>query len=121
MHRVHNAIVIKFIVLTYISVPAQVAGVSLVKEVRSGAPALRVTWDSPQSDVDITSYEVQYTRDGTDQRMSAPDITVSPPTTTIHLEGLQAGTSYSVRVRAVSAIGSGVWSDPEMETTYNSE
>ena len=117
MHHVHNAIVIKIIVPTYISVPAQVTGVSLVKEVRSGAPALRVTWDSPQSDVGITRYEVQYRSVA---QWSTP-ATVSPPATTTHLEGLQAGTSYSVRVRAVSAIGGGVWSDPEMETTYNSE
>ena len=107
------------IIIIYNSVPARVTGVSLTKDVRSGAPALRVTWDSPQSDVDITSYEVQYRSGG--RWRNAPTITVSPPATTTHLEGLQAGTSYSVRVRAVSAIGDGVWSDAEVETTYNCE
>ena len=97
-----------------------VTGVTLSKEVRSGAPALRVTWDSPQSDVDITHYEVQYRSAGT-QWMNAPTITVSPPTTTTHLEGLQAGTSYSVRVRAVSNGEEGEWSNNVEETTFDSE
>ena len=101
------------------TVLSQVTGVSLAKEVRSGAPALRVTWDSPQSDMDITSYEVQYRSGG--RWRNAPTITVSPPATTTHLEGLQAGTSYSVRVRAVSAIGDGVWSVDDKETTFDSE
>ena len=100
-------------------VPAQVTGVSLSKEVRSGAPALRVTWDTPQSDVAISRYEVQY-RSGT-QWKNAPVITVSPPATTTDLENLQAGTSYSVRVRAVSPIGDGDWSGDTMMTTYNGE
>ena len=103
------------------TVPAQVTGVSLSKEARSGAPALRVSWDSPKSDVTITHYEVQYRRSlrSGSQWRSAPSITVTPPPTSTHLESLQAGTSYSVRVRAVSAIGDGGWSDAAMETTYN--
>ena len=101
------------------TVPAQVTGLSLSKEARSGAPALRVSWDSPQSDVAITRYEVQYNTGS--RLMSAADVTGSPPPTTTDLEGLQADTSYSVRVRAVSAIGDGGWSDAAMETTYNGE
>ena len=79
-----------------------------------------VTWDTPQSDVAISHYEVQYERSGT-QWKNTPVITGSPPATTTDLENLQAGTSYSVRVRAVSAIGNGDWSDDTMEMTYNSE
>ena len=94
-------------------------GVSLAKEVITGAPALRVTWDSPKSDVTITRYEVQY-RTGS-QWMSAADVTGSPPPTTTYLESLQAGTLYSVRVRAVSDVGDGDWSNTAMETTYNSK
>ena len=97
--------------------PAQVTGVSLSKKVRSGAPALRVTWVTPQSDVAISHYEVQYERSGT-QWKNTPVITVSPPATTTDLEGLRAGTSYSVRVRAVSATGDGDWSGAAMMTTY---
>ena len=102
-----------------IAVPAKVSSVSLSKEVRSGGPALRVTWDSPQSDVAITHYEVQYKQTGT--AWSTPVINISPLATTTHLEGLQAGTSYNVRVRAVSAIGEGEWSDVETITTYQSK
>ena len=102
------------------TVPAQVTGVSLSKEARSGAPALGVSWDSPQSDVTITRYEVQYRRSGSRWR-SVPSIIGSPPPTNTHLEGLQAGTLYSVRVRAVSDVGDGGWSDAAMETTYNGE
>ena len=103
------------------TVPAQVTGVSLSKEARSGAPALRVSWDSPQSDITITRYEVQYRRRSGSRWRSVPSIIGSPPPTNTHLEGLQAGTLYSVRVRAVSAIGDGGWSDAAMETTYNGE
>ena len=101
------------------TVPDKVNGVSLSKKVRSGAPALRVTWDTPQSDVAISRYEVQYTS-GT-QWKNTPVITGSPPATTTDLEGLRAGTSFSVHVRAVSAIGNGDWSSDAMEMTYNSE
>ena len=93
-------------------------GVSLAKEVITGAPALRVTWDSPKSDVAI-SYEVQYSSGS--QWKSAANITSSQAQTITHLEGLQAGTLYSVRVRAVSADGDGDWSNTAMETTYNSK
>ena len=102
------------------TVTSQVVGVTLSKEVRSGAPALRVTWGSPQSDVDITSYEVQYSSGA--RWKNASNITGSPPATTTHLEGLQAGTSYRVRVRAVSGNGEeGEWSDNYEETTFDSE
>ena len=99
------------------TVPAQVTGVSLAKEVITGAPALRVTWDFPKSDVTITRYEVQY-HTGSQWR-SAADVT--PPSTTTDLESLQAGTLYSVQVRAVSANGDDDWSNTAMETTYNSK
>ena len=102
-----------------ITVPVQVNSVALLLRVRSGAPALRVTWDSPKSDVAITRYEVQY-RTGS-QWMSAADVTGSPLPTTTDLEGLQAGTLYSVQVRAVSDIGDGDWSNAAMQTTYSGE
>ena len=96
------------------------AGVSVVPAVRSNTPALMVTWDSSQSEVAISHYQVQY-RVGTTSWMQAPDVTGSPPATTTYLEGLEAGTSYSVRVRAVSSIGNGPWSETTSRSTYNSE
>ena len=102
-----------------ITVPVQVNSVALLLRVRSGAPALRVTWASSQSDVAITHYEVQY-RTGSQWR-SAANVTGSPPPTITHLEGLQAGTLYSVQVRAVSDVGDGDWSNAAMQTTYSGE
>ena len=95
-------------------------GVSVAAAVRSNAPALMVTWDSSQSEVAISHYQVQYMT-STTSWMQAPNITGSPPATTTYLEGLEAGTLYSVRVRAVSSIGNGPWSGTTSRSTYSSE
>ena len=94
-------------------------GVTVSKAVRSGRPGLRVTWTTPQSDVSISQYQVQYRRSGTTSWSSATP--VSGSTTSTYLEELVAGTEYQVRVRAVSAIGNGMWSVMQSETTYRSE
>ena len=78
-----------------------------------------VTWTTPQSDLPISHYQVEYRRSGTNWRAANP---VSPgSTTSTVLEALDAGTVYEVRMRAVSAIGNGTWSRVESETTYKSE
>ena len=106
------------ILIIIFAVPSQVTSVSLSKQVISSAPALRVTWDSPQSDVTITRYEVQYRRRSGSRWRSAANVTGSPPPTNTHLESLQDDTSYRVQVRAVSAVGVGDWSNTAMERTY---
>ena len=97
--------------------PSQVA-VSLSKEVKDGKPSLRVNWTAPQGDENITLYIVQ------DKVTGVPDWgnqkSIEPHQTAVSLIR-RAGTTYDVRVRAVSAAGSGVWSDVQTETTYNSE
>ncbi len=94
-------------------------GVAVSKDIRSGKPALSVTWTTPQSDVPISQYQVEYRRSGTNWRAASP---VSPGATTpTLLESLDGGTVYEVRIRAVSAIGNGAWSEVESETTYKSE
>ena len=94
-------------------------GVAVSKDIRSGKPALSVTWTTPQSDVPISQYQLEYRRSGTNWRAASP---VSPGSaTSTLLEALDAGTVYEVRIRAVSAIGSGTWSRVESETTYKSE
>ena len=102
-----------------VTVPSQVTGVTVSKAVRSGRSALRVTWTTPQSDVSISQYQVQYRRSGTTSWSSAA--TVSGSTTSTYHEELVAGSEYQVRVRAVSAIGRGTWSAVQEETTYRSE
>ena len=99
-------------------VPSQVTGVAVSKAIHSMKPALRVTWTTPQSDVPISQYQVEY-KSGIKWRTTNP---VSPgSTTSTLLEALDAGTVYEVRIRAVSAIGNGTWSRVESETTYKSE
>ena len=100
-------------------VPSKLAGVVVTKTVRSGRPALMVTWTTPQSDVSISQYQVEYRRSGTTSWSSAAP--VSGSTTSTYLEELVAGSDYQVRVRAVSAIGNGMWSEVQSETTYRSE
>ena len=104
-----------------VQVPSQVTGLSLFKEVVSGAPALRVTWTTPQSDVTITQYTVQYRRSATAIWGSQLTVSGSPPVTSAILTGLDNGTEYNVRVSAVSAVGHGMWSLLQTERTYMRE
>ena len=101
------------------TVPSRVTDVMVSKAVRSGRPALVVTWTAPQSDVSISQYQVQYRRSGATSWSSAAP--VSGSTTSTYLEELVAGTEYQVQVRGVSAIGNGTWSEVQSETTYRSE
>ena len=102
-------------------VPSQVTGLSLSKEVRLGRPTLRVTWTAPQSHLTISQYQVQYRRSRDALFGNERTIPGSPPLTSTILTGLDAGTEYSVRVRAVSAVGPGNWSVVQTERTDRSE
>ena len=97
----------------YFLAPQKVGPPVLTKAVRSGRPALTVTWTAPQSDRTITKYQVQYRRTGTTSWS-----TRGVPTRSITLENLSPGTSYQVQVRAVSDFGSGPFSDVRMLSTY---
>ena len=90
------------------------------KATHSGKPALRVTWTTPQSDVTISQYQVQYKKRSTDWR-AASNLVFSGSVSSTLLEALDAGTVYEVRIRAVSSIGNGTWSEVQSETTYMSE
>ena len=103
----------------YCTVPSQVTGVEVSEAIRSGKPALRVTWTTPQSDVTISQYQVQYKRPSIDWRTANLVSPGSTPSTL--LEALDTGTVYKVRIRAVSAIGNGTWSRVESEMTDKSE
>ena len=83
----------------------------------NGTPALRVNWTTPHSDVAISKYQVQCRRSGTTSWNSTTPLSVSPPATSTILTGLDAGTEYIVRVRAVSELGDGEWSVEQMEGT----
>ena len=99
----------------FLAAPYRVSGVTLTKTVESQAPALRVTWTPPKSDVVISQYQVEYKRSGTASWDNATAIPVLPPATSTILTRLDAGTDYTVRVRAVSAVGHGNWSVEQTE------
>ena len=101
--------------------PSQVTGVSLSKAVRMGKAILRVTWTTPQSNVTISRYQVQYRKNGTTSWGSEAAISGSPPANSAILTRLDAGTEYNVRVRAVSDAGDGEWSVEQTERTFDSE
>ena len=105
-----------------LQVPSQVTGVSLSKAVRQERAALRVTWTTPQSNVTISQYQVQYRRNGATSWGSQLTISGSPPATSAILTRLDAGTEYNVRVSGVSELGAaGEWSVEQTERTFDSE
>ena len=95
--------------------------VSLYKAVQMESPALTVNWTAPQSVVNISDYQVQYRRNGTTSWNNAYTNSSSPPATSTNLTGLDAGTEYNVRVRAVSAVGNGMWSIVQTVRTFDGE
>ena len=82
----------------------------------SNQPSLRVTWSAPSSERPIQHYQVDY-RVVTSGSWST--WSPNPTSTSVTLTGLQRGTTYQVRVRAVSDVGNGDWSDAVSETTYD--
>ena len=83
--------------------------------------ALAVNWTAPQSVVNVSDYQVQYRRNGTTSWNNAYTVSVSPPATSTILTGLDAGTEYNVRVRAVSAVVNGTWSIVQTVRTFDGE
>ena len=80
----------------------------------SNQPSLHVNWSAPKSDCLIQYYQVDY-RVGNSGSWS---IWIPNPTSTsVILTDLQKGTTYQVRVRAVSEVGNGTWSDTANQTT----
>ena len=82
----------------------------------SNQPSLRVTWSAPSSDRTIQHYQVDYRVDtsGSWSRWSP-----NPTSTSVTLTGLRRGATYQVRLRGVSDVGSGQWSNPVGRTTYD--
>ena len=101
--------------------PSRVTGLSVTKSMRNGTFTLNVSWSTPQSDVAISRYQVQYRGNEAIVRDSDVNITGSPPPNSTLLTGLDTGTEYHVRVRAVSEIGAGGWSVVQTVKTDDSE
>ena len=79
-------------------------------------PSLTVNWTEPQSEFGISNYQVQYRKSEDTRWISGPNLSHSMTFTS--LPPLTADTVYGVRVRAVSAVGDGNWSDVQTERTY---
>ena len=108
---------IEFFILISVAAPSRISRVYLTKTVRDQRPALRVNWTTPQSDIVISHYQVQYGLK-TSRRMR---FNVSLSANSVILTRLNAGTEYNVRVRAVSDVGDGMWSEEQSERTFNCE
>ena len=95
-------------------------GVALSRVVRSGAPALKVTWTTPQSDTAITHYRVRH-RKSSMKDWTSRTVSGSPPPTVTYLEGLSLGAAYEVQLQAESAIGPGNFSEVQTATAFDGE
>ena len=104
------------IVLCHSVVPQRIAIVNVNRTITEDQPLLTVEWSTPSSDRTIQYYQVDY-RVGTSGSWST--WSPNPTFTSVTLTGLQSGTSYQVRVRAVSDVGNGEWSEVIGITTYS--
>ena len=87
--------------------------VSVTRSVEDGKVTLNVSWTTPQSELPITEYEVEYRTNDTESWINSTRLSVSPPANSTLLTGLDAGVEYVVRVRAVSENGAGAWSEEQ--------
>ena len=85
-------------------------------KVMSNQPSLQVTWSAPSSERPIQHYQLDYR---VDTSGSWSTWSPNPTSTSVTLTDLQRGTTYQVRVRAVSEVGNGTWSDTANQTTFN--
>ena len=88
----------------------------VIRTVTSNKPSLRVTWSAPLSDRSITIYKIQYRSETSGSWMER---TSNGNTRMVNIESLQLGTLYQVRVKAVSDLGDGAWSNTVSRITFN--
>ena len=101
--------------------PSRVTGVLVTKSVADGNFTLNVSWSTPQSDLPITEYEVEYRTSDMESWINSTRLSVSPPANSTILTGLDAGVEYIIRVRALSKIGAGEWSEEQRVRSDDSE
>ena len=100
-----------------LSVPSKVTGVT-ASPMLTSRPSLNLTWSAPSSNRPIQHYQVDY-RVSTSGNWST--WSPNPTSTSVTLTSLQSGTTYQVRVRPVSDVGNGEWSEVIGITTYSGE
>jgi Domain of unknown function (DUF4082)/Fibronectin type III domain len=89
-------------VLYAIPLPGQVTNVSAAE---NGATSARVSWSTPSSGGPVASYKVTPYVGTTAQTPKI--VSGSPPATSVTVTGLTTGTTYTFKVEAVNANGSG--------------
>ncbi len=104
-----------------LTVPSRVMNVSVTKSVEDGNFTLNVSWATPKNESPITQYEVEYRTSGTGSWSNSTPLSVSSPANSTLLTGVDAGVEYIVRVRAVSEIGAGAWSEEYRVRAADSE
>ena len=74
--------------------------------------SIDIAWSAPDSDADITSYEVRHRwlDKGSDDDPEGPWVSTTVTGTSSTATGLTQGTDYEAQVRATSANGTGAWS-----------
>ena len=98
----------------------KVSIVSVTKSLENGNVTLTVSWTTPQSELPITEYEVEYRTSDTKSWINSTRLSVSPPANSTIMTANDAGMEYIVRVRALSEIA-GDWSTEQTTVTVDSE
>ena len=98
------------------TVPQKITQVNVKRTITARLPSLSIAWSVPESEPFVHYYQVDYGQNtsGSWKRWS-PD----PNTTSVTITDLLLGTHYIVRVRAVSEVGIGSWSNEFGNATYD--
>ena len=99
----------------------KVTNLSVTRSVEDGNLTLTVSWTTPQNELPIAEYEVEYRTSDAQSWINSTRLSVSPPAKSTLLTGLAVGVEYIVRVRASSEIGAGAWSEEQRVRTDDSE
>ena len=112
--------------LTYNLAVSRVPSAPAIETISTGDGQLTVSW-SPPSETggsEITAYDVRYLRTVDDESVESNWDVVEDAWTSAaagsleySITGLTGSTEYDVQVRAVSRVGSGIWSESETATT----
>ena len=110
---------------TIVGTPSTKPGISTIDSITAGSRSITVEWSAPSSDggSDISSYDLRYSK--TSELLLSyiattfkSDVwTSGDGDLTATVTGLEAGTKYSVQVRAVNAAGKSPWSTWKAGTT----
>ena len=83
----------------------------------NSSTSLRISWDQPDSQSQITDYQIQYRKTGIQSWSSRNHNGTA--TTTNDIGGLDINSQYQVQVRATNSDGTGPWSDTGLGSTHD--